>query len=275
VEEREAELTQPDGWTSLIGLHWLEEGPQRVGSADGNDIRLRIGPATLGTFEARDGTVYFTAANGADATLDGAPLHGAVRLEPEGRAGGAKLGYDRGKGRITVIERSGRRALRVRHADSPDRLHFRGIRVFPPDQRWQVQAKFVPHPPGSTLPIVNILGDVTDTPNPGAVEFLKDGRTWRLEASGDPTKGLSFVFRDATSGKETYGVARFLKTRPVAADGTVVLDFNRAYNPPCAFTAYATCPLPPPQNRFTVQDGAGGTVRLAVRAGELTYGSAH
>jgi uncharacterized protein (DUF1684 family) len=188
VKEREAELTQPDGWTSLIGLHWLDAGPQRVGSADGNEVRLRIGPATLGTVEERGGATYFTPTSGADVTLDGAPLRGEVRLEPEGRVGGTKLTYDDGKGRITVIERSGRRALRVRHADSPDRLRFKGLQVFPPDERWRVKAKFVPHPPGSTLPIVNILGDVTDTPNPGAVEFLKDGRTWRLEAARRPTE---------------------------------------------------------------------------------------
>jgi uncharacterized protein (DUF1684 family) len=124
----------------------------------------------------------------------------------------------------------------VRHADAPERLNFHGLEVFPPTVQWQVTARFIAHPPGKTLSIANILGDVNDTPNPGYVEFEKDGRKWTLEATGDPAKALSFVFRDATSGKQTYGIGRFLKTGPVAADGTVVVDFNRAYNPPCAFT---------------------------------------
>ena len=271
VKEREAELTQPDGWTSLIGLHWLEGQQQTVGAAEGNDIRLRIGPDRLGKVEQRDGALFFTAEAGAGVTLDGKPLQGEVQLQPEGRGGGTKLGYGAGKGQITVIDRSGKLALRVRHADSPDRLQFHGLSVYAPDEQWQVTAKFVAHPPGKTLSIVNILGDVNESPNPGYVEFQKNGNTWRLEATGDPARALSFVFKDATSGKETYGIGRFLKTGPVSADGTVVVDFNRAYNPPCAFTEYATCPLPPKENYFSQKDAKGETVRLAVAAGEKKY----
>ncbi len=274
VKEREAELTQPDGWTSLIGLHWVS-GKQSVGSAAGNDIRLRIGPDQLGKVELRDGSVFLSAEAGAGVTLDGKPLQGEVQLQPEGKGGGTKLHYDGGKGQITVIDRKGKLALRVRHADSPDRLNFKGLEVFAPDEQWQVKAAFVAHPPGTTLSIVNILGDVNESPNPGYVEFEKNGNTWRLEATGDPAKSLNFVFKDATSGKETYGIARFLKTGPVAADGTVVVDFNRAYNPPCAFTEYATCPLPPKQNYLTLKDEKGATIRLAVVAGEKKYASTH
>jgi hypothetical protein len=275
VKEREAELTQPDGWTSLIGLHWVEGRQQSVGGAAGSGIRLRIAPDKLGKVEQRDGSLYFSADPGAGVTLDGNPLQGEVRLIPEGRGGGTKLSYDGGKGQVTVIDRNDRLALRVRHADSPDRLNFKGLDVFPPDEHWRVNATFVAHPPGKTLAIVNIIGDVNEVPNPGYIEFERDGRTWRLEATGDPTKGLSFVFKDATSGKETYGVGRFLKSGPVAADGTVVVDFNRAYNPPCAFTEYATCPLPPPENYFALKDGKGGTIRLAVLAGEKKYAATH
>ena len=275
VKERETELTQPDGWTSLIGLHWVESGPKTVGGAAGNDIRLLIGPAKVGHVVPRDGSLFFTAEPGAGVTLDGKPVVGEVQLKPEGRAGGTKLAYDGGKGQITVIDRSGKLALRVRHADSPDRVHFKGLAVFPADEQWRVTAKFVPHPAGQTIAIVNLLGDVNDSPNPGYVEFEKSGTKWKLEATGDPAKGLSFVFKDATSGKETYGIGRFLKTGPVAADGTVVVDFNRAYNPPCAFTEYATCPLPPKENYFTLQDEKGKTVRLAVVAGEKKYAVAH
>jgi uncharacterized protein len=275
VKEREAELTQPDGWTSLIGLHWIDGGQQTVGSASDNSIRLRIGPDKLGKVEERDGSLFFNAEPGAGVTQDGKPLQGEVQLKPEGRAGGTKLGYDGGKGQITVIDRKGKLALRVRHADSPDRLHFKGLEVFAPDEQWQVKAAFVAHPPGTTIAIANIIGDVNESPNPGYIQFERNGQQWKLEATGDPAKGLSFVFKDATSGKETYGVARFLKTGPVAADGTVLVDFNRAYNPPCAFTEYATCPLPPKENQFALKDEKGQTVRLAVLAGEKKYAVTH
>ncbi len=275
LKAREAELTQPDGWTSLIGLHWLEKPEQSLGGGEQEDIHLRIAPPHLGEIALRDGKVYFTAAKGAAVDVDGRPPQGEVELKPEGRDGGDHLRYDDGKGKITVIGRQGSLALRVRHADSPDRLNFKGLEAFAPDEQWQVKARFVPHPPGKTLKITNILGNVSESPNPGVVEFQRDGRTWTLEATGDPAKGLSFIFKDATSGKETYGVGRFLKTGPVAADGTVLIDFNRAYNPPCAFTEYATCPLPPPENRFTQQGEDGKPVRLAVLAGEKKYATAH
>jgi uncharacterized protein (DUF1684 family) len=275
LKERETELTQPDGWTSLIGLHWVEGRQQTVGSTEGSGIRLRIGPPALGVVNERDGALFFSAAPGSGVTLDGKPLQGEAPLKAEGRGGGTKLAYDGGKGQITLIDRGGKHALRVRHADSPDRLHFKGLAAYAPDERWAVTARFVAHPPGQTINIVNILGDANESPNPGYIEFERDGRPWRLEATGDPAKGLSFVFKDATSGKETYGIGRFLKTGPVEADGTVVVDFNRAYNPPCAFTEYATCPLPPKENYFTAKNDRGETVRLAVVAGEKKYAGAH
>lgn len=275
VKEREAELTQPDGWTSVIGLHWINGQTQTVGGAEANDIRLRIGPEKLGKVEQRDGVLFFIPDAGAGVSVDGKPLQGEVQVKPEGRGGGTKLAYDGGKGQITVIERSGKLALRVRHADAPERLHFKGLEVFTPDEKWQVKAKFVAHPPGKTIAIANIIGDINESPNPGYVEFERNGQKWKLEAQGDPAKGLSFVFKDATSGKETYGIARFLKTGPVAGDNTVVVDFNRAYNPPCAFTEYATCPLPPKENQFALKNEKGETVRLAVVAGEKKYAGAH
>ena len=275
VKEREAELTQPDGWTSLIGLHWLNDSPQTVGADSSSDIRLRIAPDRLGKIQQRDGALYFSAEAGAGVTLEGKSLQGEVQLKPEGRGGGTKLAYDGGKGQITVIDRSGKLALRVRHADSPDRQNFKGLQVFSPDEQWQVKAKFIAHPPGKTIAIANIIGDVNETPNPGYIEFEKNGQKWTLEAQGDPARSLNFVFKDATSGKETYGIARFLKTGPVAADNTVVVDFNRAYNPPCAFTEYATCPLPPKENQFARKSESGETIRLAVLAGEKKYAGSH
>lgn len=271
VHERAADLGKPDGWTSLIGLHWIAAGTQSVGGAEGNAIRLAIAPDRLAELEQRADGLYVRPVDGALITADGKPVQGEVRLEPEGKGGGTKLSYDEGKGQITAIKRGQRLALRVRHADAPARRHFGGLDFFPAEQSWRVQARFVPHPAGRTLPIVNVLGEVADTPNPGYVVFEKQGREWRLEALGDPTKSLNLMFQDQTTNRQTYGVGRYLRTDAVAADGTVTLDFNRAYNPPCAYTDFATCPLPPPENRLAQQDGDRQRVRLAVLAGEKKY----
>lgn len=271
VKGRAADLGKADGWISLIGLHWIEAGTQSVGAGEGNTLQLAIAPDRLGQVEKRPDGVYFTPVEGARVTSDGTPVQGEVRLKPEGQGGGTRLAYDEGKGQITVIRRGQRVALRVRHADAPARLQFTGLDFFPPDERWRVQARFVPHPAGKTLPIVSVIGEVADTPNPGYVLFEQDGRPWRLEALGDPAKSLNLMFQDQTTGRQTYGVGRYLRTGPVAADGTVALDFNRAYNPPCAYTDFATCPLPPPENRLAAEDGRGQRVRLAVLAGEKKY----
>ena len=271
VQQRAAELGKPDGWVSLIGLHWIEPGNQRVGAGKDNAIRLAIGPDRLGQLDQRADGLYFTPAEGARITADGKPLKGEVRLVPEGKGEGTKLGYDQGKGQITAIKRGQRLALRVRHADAPARLGFTGLDFFPADEAWRLKATFVAHPAGKTLPIASVIGEINPTPNPGYVVFEKDGRKWRLEALGDPAKGLSLMFQDQTTGRQTYGVGRYLHTDAVAADGTVTLDFNRAYNPPCAYTDYATCPLPPPENRLAQKGANDQPVRLAVLAGEKKY----
>ncbi len=271
VQQRAADLRRPDGWVSLIGLHWIEAGRQNVGAGKDNGIRLAIGPDRLGQLEQRADGVYFKPAEGARITADGKPLQGEVRLVPEGKGGGTKLGYDQGKGQITAIKRGQRLALRVRHADAPARVGFAGLDFFPASEAWRVPARFVAHPAGKTLPIASVIGEINNTPNPGYVVFEKEGRTWRLEALGDPAEGLNLMFQDQTTGRQTYGVGRYLHTDAVAADGTVTLDFNRAYNPPCAYTDYATCPLPPPENRLAQKGTHDQPVRLAVLAGEKKY----
>ena len=271
VRERAADLGRPDGWTSLIGLHWIEAGRRSVGGGEGNAIHLSIAPDRLGQVEQRADGLYFQPAEGVPITVDGKPLLHEVRLDTEGAGGGTRLAYDHGKGQITAIKRGERLALRVRHADAPARRDFAGLDFFPANEDWRVQAKFVPHPAGKTLPIVNVLGEIAENPNPGYVVFEKEGRQWQLEALGDPAKGLNLMFQDQSTGQLTYGVGRYLHTEPVAADGTVVLDFNRAYNPPCAYTDFATCPLPPPENRLAQLDTGGHRTRLAVLAGEKKY----
>jgi uncharacterized protein (DUF1684 family) len=162
---------------------------------------------------------------------------------------------------LTLIKRGDRLALRVKHADAPGRLNFNGLEHWPFDSSWRIEGRYVANPPGKTLPILDMIGNTTDTPNPGAVEFERDGKTHRLEALEDGDQ-LFFVFVDRTSGHGSYPAGRFLYTPKPDANGKVVLDFNRSENPPCAFTPFATCPLAPPENRL---------VDLTIRAGEKIY----
>lgn len=259
-------LTAPDGWASLIGLHWIDPGAHTVGSGAGNGIRLAMGPEHLGVLRVSADGVRFEPENGVALTLDGAPFASPQALRTDAaKEGPSVVGFDGGKGVATVIERSGRLALRVRHADAPSRTGFAGLDYWPADPAWRVQARFVPHPPGTAIAIANIIGGVEQVPNPGALEFERDGRTFRIEALDEGEGTLFLVFADRTNGRGSYGAGRFLYAPMPDARGRVVLDFNQSYNPPCAFTAFATCPLPPPENRLD----------LAVAAGEKAYRKAH
>ena len=257
---RVADITKPDGWASLVGLHWLDAGAHRVGSDGDNGIRLAMGPDHLGVFSVRDNRVGFVP--DAMVTVDGEPQIGATALRIDTDAAGpSKLVFDGGKGLATVIERGGRLALRVKHADADSRLRFSGIDYWPADRAWQVAARFIAHPAGKTLPIANIIGTTDQIPNPGVVEFERGGKVHRLEALDEGGGILFLVFADRTSGQGSYGAGRFLDAPMPDAQGRVLLDFNQAYNPPCAFTPFATCPLPPPENRLD----------LAIEAGERDY----
>lgn len=266
-EQRAAGLTRADGWTSLVGLHWITPGPHFVGSSPGSGIRIAVGPPDLGllTLE-KDGRVRLVPARRARLTLDDVPLDGPATLaSDEAEAGPSRVGFDDGKGIATVIKRGERYALRVRHADALSRTAFAGLDYWPASRDWVVPARFIPHPPGRTIRVANIIGTIDDTPNPGAVEFTHAGRAYRLEALDGGDGSLFLVFADRTNGRGSYGAGRFLDAPAPDAQGRVELDFNRSYNPPCAFTAFATCPLPPPENRLD----------LAIDAGEKDYAGRH
>lgn len=261
-DQRAAELTRPEGWTSLIGLHWLDPGAHYLGSDTDNGIRLAMGPAHLGMIELKGEGLRFVPEQGVAVTLDGSLLTAAAVLRADDDpAGASKLAFDDGNGVATVIKRSGRHALRVKHAQATSRTGFKGIDYWPAVADWQVAGNFRPHPPGRTLTIANITGTTDDVPNPGAVEFERDGRTYRIEALDEGDGGLFLVFADRTNGHGSYGAGRFLDAAKPDAQGRVMLDFNRAYNPPCAFTPFATCPLPPAENRLD----------LLIDAGEKSY----
>lgn len=261
-DERKAELTLPDGWSSLVGLHWLDPGAHYLGSDTDNGIRLAMGPAHLGMLELKSGGLRFVPEKGVALTVDGVPLAGGAILHADDDpAGPSKLAFDNGKGVATVIKRGERYALRVKHADAPSRTGFKGIAYWPAAAGWRLSGRFMPHPPGRTLAIANIIGTTDEVPNPGAIEFERDGKTYRLEALDEGDGGLFLVFADRTSGHGSYGAGRFLDAPKPNARGRVTLDFNRAYNPPCAFTPFATCPLPPAENRLD----------LVIDAGEKSY----
>lgn len=261
--ERAERLRRPDGWLSLLGLHWLAPGSHSIGRDAGNDIVLAVGPPQLGTIELRnDGSVLLTPLPGAPAVIDDVPAAAPVVLVPDSSGAPTRIALDDGRAGMMLIERSGRLGLRVRDANAPTRTGFVGIDNFDIDPSWRIDARFEPHPPGKTIDIASVINTLEPMPNPGAVVFERDGRSHRLEAVDEGDGQLFLIFADRTSGKSTYGAGRFLYADPPAAgNDRVVVDFNRAYNPPCALNAYSTCPLPPPENRLD----------LEVTAGEKTY----
>jgi uncharacterized protein (DUF1684 family) len=257
-EKRAARLSAPEGWLALVGLHWLAPGTQTIGSAPDNDVVLAVGPPQLGTVTLAHGAVTLALADGAAARIGDSDARSAT-LAPDST--GAPTLVRMGEASFSVIQRGDRFGLRVRDPQARTRTAFAGIDQFDIDPAWRFEARFEAHAPGRTIDIVNVLDMLEPMKNPGVVVFEKDGREHRLEALDDTGDGQLFlIFADRTNGKLTYGPGRFLYAPP-PVDGKTIVDFNRAYNPPCAFTPYSTCPLPPPENRLD----------LVVEAGEKKY----
>ena len=254
-------LTAPDGWLTLIGLFWLQEGPNTMGSGASSQILLPAdkAPGHVATLEKSGGRVELVAAPGADLSRDGRAV---TRMTMLPDTSGEPTILDIGDLQFFVIERGDRLGLRVRDRQSPRRFDFPGIERFPVDPRWRIEGTLERHDPPQTIPIPNVLGTVAQEPSPGTLVFDFDGHTYRIDALPASDDRLYLIFADATSGRETYGGGRFLYSDPVQPDGSVVADFNKAYNPPCAFTDFATCPLPPRQNKLAVR----------IEAGEKKYG---
>ncbi|MBA4377704.1 MAG: hypothetical protein C0395_03475 [Gemmatimonas sp.] len=262
-------LRDEAGWLTLVGLHPLRDGANTVGSAEDAGARLpATAPAHLGVVTADAAGFAFTV----DPILDpGARVYrlvdgdtvavASVAMTPD--VPGPPTVLRSGSLLFQVIVRGGRGFLRVKDRESEVRRGFTGIDRYPVGGRWRVTARLEPHDPPQGVMVPDVLGNLEESPSPGTLVFELEGRACRLTPMGGPGEELFIVFADATSGDETYGGGRFLSADPPRPDGTVVLDFNLATNPPCAFTPYATCPLPPQGNRLAV----------AVRAGEKTWGS--
>ncbi len=260
-ENRLTEVLMPDGWASLVGLHWLELKAHYIGSGSTSGIRLAMGPPRMGLVQREGDKIWFTPEPGVSLKANGEPIKGRIPFLADDAEHPTVISFDDDKGLLTLIHRGPRYALRLKHADAPARVHFGQLEYWPADPSWLVTARFVPHDADKTLPIVDITGLTSNLPNAGAVEFERDGKTWQLEALGEPGRPMQLIFADRTNGRGSYSAGRFIDVEAPDAKGEVVVDFNRAYNPPCAFTPFATCPLPPPENRLD----------LRVEAGEKAY----
>ena len=256
--DRVQRLQKPDGWLSLVGMHWLDTGSTRVGTAVTNGTRLTVGPEKLGLITVgKDRRIMFTPESGVEVTIDGVVAKAGVELVPDSAGTATVVGFNKGDTSFIVIERSGRFALRMRNANAITRVGFTGIDYFDIDTGFRFKAKFTAHEPDKKIEIVNILSMVEPMDNPGTVTFEKDGKSFTLEAVDEGDHRLFLIYADRTSGHESYPAARFLYAEYPDAEGYTVVDFNKGYNPPCAFTAFSTCPMPPPGNRLDLAINAG------------------
>ncbi|MGH9501317.1 MAG: DUF1684 domain-containing protein [Terriglobales bacterium] len=241
-------------WLPLAGLFWLKPGENSFGTDPKNAVVFPKGPAHAGSFTLQGKTVTVKFASDAGATIAGKPATTA-ELQPD--TSGDPTVVALGNLRFHVIVRGERVGIRLKDLESDAVRQYHGAQFFPLNLSYRVTATWLPSDGKQTVDVPNVLGDVSPTPVAGTAVFKINGQELRLtDLGGNAAKGLFFVFRDPTSKTETYPGGRFLRTGSVS-DGTVVLDFNRAYNPPCAVTPYATCPLAPRENRLTVAIPAG------------------
>jgi uncharacterized protein len=237
--ERLDKLKSDGGWLSLAGLVWLHEGANTFGKDEKNDIVVADGPAHAGVFELKDGKVT-------------AKVNGKAQEIKADSADAAAAG----RVKLYVIKRGGKVGIRVKDPESEARRTFHGIENYPANPEYRVTAKWVEDE--KQIPILNIIGITEPLKSPGVAVFQLHGKEYRVRPVFETpdAKELFYIFKDETSGKETYGAGRFVYS-DMPKDGKVVVDFNKAYNPPCAFTPYATCPLPPAENKLPVRIEAG------------------
>ena len=257
-QKRLADLKADDGWLSVSGLFWLKPGFTLIGSAPSSDVLLpaRL-PGLVGNVELANGRVSFRAHRGVTVIRNDKPFEGGPILsDADGNAD--ILAIEDVK--LILLKRGARYALRIKDNQSPLRTSFAGLSWYPPNENWRIQAKFIAFPTKTKLVMDTIVGESESADSPGYVTFEREGKVYRLTAASEKNGSLWFVFRDGTSGRTTHGGARQLYADAPKGEN-VVLDFNKATNLPCAYIPYATCPLAPSQNRFS----------LAIEAGELMY----
>jgi uncharacterized protein (DUF1684 family) len=256
-----ADLQKPDGWLSLAGLEWLAEGDNTFGSAADNQIHLPgSAPAHVGVLHLAGAVVTLMPAPGGFA--QGLLIDGKPAQSQELRTG---ADTDKDNPRMTigtlnfyVVRRADRFALRIKDAKSDALVGFHGLKWYPPDAGFRVKAHWIPYTPPKSVTLATLIGTSYNQPVPGAAEFTLEGKTYKIEpvVEDNPAVKLFFILRDTTSASTTYAACRFLYTglpsNGLEQAGELVLDFNHLENPPCAYTPYATCPLPPPGNRLPI-----------------------
>jgi uncharacterized protein (DUF1684 family) len=247
-------------WATIAGLHPLKPGANSAGSAKNNDIVLPASaPATLGLFVLEQGRVRFEPAPGTHVLLKDAPVTAAIDLHDDSVRGSDELVV--GDIRLVVHVSGDKKAIRVRDPNGPQAKGFLGFSWFPIELQYRVVARFIRDAQPQRLKVINTFGDLDEYNTDGVVEFTLLGQTLRLRPFTTRPKRFYIVFKDASSGRETYEAARFLYS-DLLDDGTTVLDFNEAYNPPCAFNPYTTCPIPLRENNLPIK----------ILAGEKAYG---
>ncbi|MGZ4895159.1 MAG: DUF1684 domain-containing protein [Candidatus Angelobacter sp.] len=252
-QDYEAKLKADDGWLTVSALLWLHEGENGFGSASSNAIVLPYSsvPATAGQFDLHAGKTIVHVNPGVPITLGGKPVE-SMELRPDSKEDRLAIGD-----LVFFVHASGRRfAIRVKDKNNSLRKNFKGLHWFPVNEAYRFNARFVAYTKPREVEIQNLLGDRGPAYFSGYVAFMLGGKEYHLDAEDNGSGGLFIVFRDLTSRKETYQAARFLDADP-PKDGTVEIDFNKAYNPPCAYNPYATCPLPSAGNRLQVLIPAG------------------
>jgi uncharacterized protein len=260
---RSERLQTDDSWLTLVGLHWLREGENGVGSDPGrnNVILPEKAPASAGTLVMRNDSVMLQPT--VPMTIDGSAVSAPVAMRDDTHDDGPTI-VQMGPIRFNVIKRGERYAVRVKDAEAETRVNFAGLEYYPIDPAWRIEARLDPYDPPKKVPITDVTGMTAENIAPGALVFSVAGEEYRLDPILEGDR-LFIIFRDETSRDTTYPAGRYLYSDLPGPDGRVIVDFNRAYNPPCAFTDFATCPLPPPQNRLS----------LRVEAGEKKYALAH
>jgi uncharacterized protein (DUF1684 family) len=260
--KRVQKLKKENGWLNLVGLYWLKQGSNSFGSDPSNDIIFPAGtPPKIGTFNLKDSLVQIKVNENIDVLINGKNVKEALLMND---LTGRPTIMSVGSYKWNIIKRENKYGIRLRDLNSPLVKSFPGIDTYPADKAWQVEASYVKFPEPRKIMVPNILGTMEANTVTGNVTFTKDGNKYSLVPIQEDNSYF-FIFADETNGEETYGAGRFLYTTLPDSNGKVILDFNKSYNPPCAFTKYATCPLPPKDNYL----------HLKVTAGEKKYGQGH
>ncbi|MGQ9643774.1 MAG: DUF1684 domain-containing protein [Ignavibacterium sp.] len=250
-QKRIERLKAPDGWLNLVGRTWLNQGVNKFGSAKDNDVIIESDkvPAYMGQFILKDSIVTMKVYEGVEVLLDGKPTKEIIMIDDQKKD---MTVFQYGTIKWNLIIRGDKYGIRFRDIESPLVKNFKGIERFPVKSGWKFIAKFESYNPPKKIFVPNVLGQIEEEFSPGAVVFEKDGKTFRIDAIDEGEK-LFLIIADETSGEETYGGGRFLYVDKPDSSGNLILDFNKAYNPPCVFTKYATCPLPPEQNYLKIR----------------------